>query len=177
MKRWVVDTNVAIVANGRTEPGAARPPSIACRMAAVQFMMRLVGRDGVLLDEAGAVQAEYRTYLNSRGQPGVGDLFYLKVLQDFAFAERRSLPLNADGEYADLPRALVDAGFDPSDRKFAALGRRYGTTVANAVDTDWVIHGSLIAEVGIVVENLCGCDREAWFETPSEPAAPRRRRR
>jgi hypothetical protein len=52
--------------------------------------------------------------------------------------ERVELPVAEDGEYEDFPKCLALAGFDPSDRKFAAVARRERVEVANATDTDWL---------------------------------------
>jgi hypothetical protein len=77
--------------------------------------------------------------------------------------ERVDLPRRPDGEYLDLPQSLVDSGFDPNDRKFAALARRESVPVYNAVDSDWINHSQTLAAEQIEVENLCGCDPTSWF--------------
>lgn len=164
MSRCVVDTNVAIVANGRPDPADPRPPSIPCRIAAVTFLTEMRKRGTVLLDLDDAIQGEYRRYLNPRGEPGVGDRFYQDVLHSSPkLVERVNLPKRPDGEYEDLPQSLIDAGFDPSDRKFAALARKEGVPVYNATDSDWIEHATALATEGIQVENLCGCDNSLWF--------------
>lgn len=164
MSRSVVDTNVAIVANGRPDPKDPRPPSITCRIAAVTFLSELVKNGRVLLDVEGAIQAEYRNYLNPSGAPGVGDRFYQEVLHSSPrLIERVELPKRHDGEYEDLPQSLIDGGFDPSDRKFAALARKEGAPVYNATDSDWIEHSITLAVEGIQVANLCGCDDSLWF--------------
>lgn len=172
MSRRVVDTNVAIVANGRPDPSDPRPPSITCRKAAVTFLIELVNEGTVLMDIDGAIQDEYRRYLNPRGAPGVGDRFYQIVLQSSPkLVERVELPVRADGQYEDLPQSLIDAGFDPSDRKFAALAHKEGVTVYNATDSDWIECADVLAAAGITVDNICGCDTNFWFTT--EPVAIR----
>jgi hypothetical protein len=164
MIRSVVDTNVAIVANGRSDPEDTRPPSILCRKAAVTFLSQLVENGRVLLDFEGAIQAEYRNHLNPSGAPGVGDRFYQEVLRSAPkLVERVGLPKRHDGEYEDLPQALIDVGFDPSDRKFAALAHKEGVSVYNATDSDWVEHSITLANAGVQVENLCGCNINLWF--------------
>lgn len=164
MSRCVVDTNVAIVANGRPDPKDPRPPSIDCRLSAVTFLMDLLGNSTVLLDLEGAIQTEYRNHLNSHGQPGVGDRFYQVVLHSAPDrVERVELPKRPDGEYADLPQALIDTGFDPSDRKFAALAKREDVPVYNATDSDWLNHAATLEAEGVVVEQLCGCNPVQWF--------------
>lgn len=163
MTRWTIDTNVPVVANGRGTGG--RPVAPACREDAVRFLMRVVLDDGerVVLDAEGAIQAEYRKHLHPSGQPGVGDRFYQAVLQDWNRHERVDLPKRDNDEYADLPQAVIDAGFDRDDRKFAALARREGIPVVNAVDRDWLEHLAVLANNGIHVRFLCGCDDARWF--------------
>lgn len=164
MSRCVVDTNVAIVANGRSDPEDPRSPSIPCRIAAVTFLSELVKNGTILLDAEGAIQAEYRPHFNPRGAPGVGDRFYQEVLHSSPrLVERVDLHKRLDGEYEDLPQSLIDAGFDPSDRKFAALACKEGVPVLNAIDSDWIEHSITLAAEGIQVDNLCGCDSNTWF--------------
>jgi hypothetical protein len=164
MSRFVVDTNVPIVANGRSAPKDGRQPSAEARLSAIRFLERVLANGRILLDAEGDVQAEYHRHLNPRGQPGVGDLFYLTVLHSAPRrTERHSLPKRPDGEYADCPQALINAGFDPSDRKFAALARQQSTPVANAIDTDWLHHRSLLRSCGITVHFVCGTDATKWW--------------
>ena len=164
MNRCVVDTNVPVVANGRPHQEGDRPPSIDCRIAAINFLQELLRSGKVLIDMAGAIQAEYRTYLNASGQPGVGDRFYQEVLSSApARIERIDLPARRDGEYVDLPQPLIDANFDRSDRKFAALANREQVPVINAIDSDWLDHRILLENNGIKTKFVCGCDRQRWF--------------
>lgn len=162
MTRYVVDTNVPIVANGRpTDDGI---PSIKCRIAAISFLHEILESGKIIVDLEGAVQIEYRRHLNACGQPGVGDRFYQEVLHSAPrLIDRVDLPLRDDGEYADFPQPLIDVNFDPSDRKFAALARRERASVVNAVDSDWLEHRVLLANNGIEVQFVCGCDPDSWF--------------
>src|SRR3954451_18638777 len=108
MRRIVVDTNVPVVANGRTDASnGGRPPSIDCRLAAIDFLEETLATRCVLLDLAGEIQAEYRRYLSPTGQPGVGDRFYLQILMSApARVERLELRQDAFGAYADFPETL-----------------------------------------------------------------------
>ncbi len=158
--RRVVDTNVPIVANGHG-PGA---PTIGCRKAAVEFLFALRDSGKLVLDAEGAILAEYRRHLNPGGQPGVGDQFYREALNSHPDrVERMGLPVGRDGQYIDLPHAVAASRFDQSDRKFAALARRAHVPVVNSTDSDWLDHQRLLEENGIIVEFLCGCDRDGWF--------------
>lgn len=165
MSRWVVDTNVPIVANGPRDANDRHRPAVDCRIAAVTFLREVLNSGTVLVDLAGDIQAEYRKHLRPSGQPGVGDRFYLEVLRS---APRRicriDLPRRPDGEYLDLPEALIASDFDPSDRKFAALAKRAHAPVVNATDSDWLEHIAILNESGIKVRFVCGCDRQKWFD-------------
>ena len=164
MAEWVIDTNVPVVANGTSDPVRARSPTASCREAAVRFLLRVVSKEMVLIDHAGSILTEYRRYLSPRGQPGVGDRFYQTILQSSPSRVRRvDLHLREDGEYTSLPEPLIAAGFDPSDRKFAALAHQETVPVANATDSDWVIHGATLASTGVDVRNICGCHPANWF--------------
>jgi hypothetical protein len=164
MSRCVVDTNVPIIANGNPDPGDAHPPSIACRMAAVTFLMDILNTGTVLLDLEGLIQAEYRGYLRPSGQPGVGDRFYQVVLHSSpALVERVALPKRADGEYAHIPQSLIDRNFDVSDRKFVALALSQNVSVYHATDRGWINHATALADEQVQVEHLCGCDMKQWF--------------
>ena len=164
--RRVVDTNVPIVANGRPDPSrGARPPSIDCRLAAITLLETLLARGRIVVDLGGDIQREYHRRLNPSGQPGVGDRFYLAVINSGQRIERVPLARHADGTYADFPDEPALATFDKSDRKFAALARRETVPVANATDPDWLEHRACLRAHGIEVDFICGCNPKAWFET------------
>jgi hypothetical protein len=162
---------VPIVANGRLDPeDTGQAPSTMCQLAAIEFLQEVLARGCVVLDLTGEIEAEYHRYLSPRGQPGVGDRFYLAVLNSApGRIERVHLPRNKAGEYEDFPQAAELASFDPSDRKFAALACRERIPVANATDSDWLIHCAALAVHMISVHFVCGCDRRAWFSQPATP--------
>ena len=69
--RRVVDTNVAIIANGGQENA-----SEGCHQAALKFLKQLLVSGKIIVDFEGAIEAEYRRHLNPSRQRGVGDQFY-----------------------------------------------------------------------------------------------------
>ena len=165
MTRYVVDTNVPIVANGRADGDGGGRPSARCQAACIKFLKELLRRHRVLLDQEGAIQDEYHRHLNPRGQPGVGDRFYLEVINSsLKKVERIPLPKRADGEYEHLPQAVIDAGFDPSDRKFAAIACLAKAPVASGTDSDWLNHHGVLTENGVAIEYVCGCRPGTWFD-------------
>ncbi|WP_421994530.1 hypothetical protein [Roseococcus sp.] len=166
MKRFVVDTNVPIVANGRADGAGGGSPSVDCRQASIEFLTRLLSDGRVLLDLNGEIQAEYHRHLHPKGQPGVGDRFYLAVLQSAPErVERLELPKAADGSFEDFPVDAALASFDLSDRKFAALARRAKVPVGVATDSDWVHAGAALRKNGVKIKFLCGCAPGIWFQT------------
>ena len=161
-RRWTIDTNVPVVANGRDD--AERPIAHQCRQATIEFLMRFLdNRDCAVVDAAGEIEEEYRRYLRPEGQPGVGDRFYLQLVSNPSLCERIVLPRRGDGEYTDLPQPVIDSGFDRDDRKFVALARRERVPVVNAVDSDWLDARALLSGNGIHVKFLCGCEIGTWF--------------
>ncbi|MGH6980362.1 MAG: hypothetical protein ACREFC_04070 [Stellaceae bacterium] len=159
MKRRVVDSNVAVVANGRDTNAA-----IECRLAAVEGLAELLHTGQIIVDEAGEMLAEYQTYCHPKGQPGVGDRFFREVLMNYSGKiERIGLSRSADGSYVDFPQDPELARFDLSDRKFAAAARKCSAPVLNAIDSDWLIHQRALARNGIAVEFLCGRNKSKWF--------------
>lgn len=163
--RYVVDTNVAIIANGRSDTAeGGKVPSIDCRLATLNFLEKLRNNGRIVLDLDGAIQAEYHRHLNPRGQPGVGDRFYQEVLNSAPERiERVELPRNADGEYKHFPSHVDLQNFDKGDRKFAALSCKEGIPVANATDSDWLNFRDILAQHHISIEFVCGCDQMKWF--------------
>lgn len=156
--RYVIDTNIPVTANGQNSN--AKPE---CRLCTIDFLEAMIARGRLILDVAGAVQQEYQTNLTV-GQPGVGNRF----LQAFLTAaskriERVNIRKQSDGEYVDFPATASLKKFDRSDRKFAALSKKAGAPVANAVDSDWLIFRADLEKEGVKVEFICGCDRKRWF--------------
>lgn len=167
MRRRIVDTNVAVVANGRGD--GKKPISKACRTASIAFLLEVVTRDRILVDAAGEVAKEYRRHLSPKGQPGVGDRFcQLVMTQGPEKVEHIELARAPDGSYADLPAPVAASTLDQSDRKFAALAARTGAAVSTSTDRGWTRHATLLSANGLSVQFLCGCNPAGWF-SDTEP--------
>lgn len=154
-----VDTNVPIAANGRNTHAGSD-----CQVRCIEFLQHLAsGKSKVVvaLDEGELLLDEYKRYLNYRGQPGVGDIFF-KFLHDHMYGSNRVELVQV------TPSADEDRGFDelpmndldPSDRKLLAIAVVAGADVVNALDTDWCEQAELLAQLGVPVQQLCpehGC--------------------
>ncbi len=152
MKVFVVDTNVAIVANGRSRNTA----SCSCRLTCVEMLDDLVKRGTVAIDEGGQILQEYRRHLSWAGAPGVGDMFFKHLWDNQGIwnrVNRVQVTPSCDDRrgFKELPPNT----FDPSDRKFLAVAVVANAVVLNATDSDWEEHAPLMEELGVVVNQLC----------------------
>ena len=150
----VVDTNVAIAANGRNTHA-----NLACQNECTKFLQELVSarkRTGIVLDEQGLIFAEYSNRLSYRGQPGVGDMFF-KYLHDHMYSGGKvrlvSVTPVADEScgFEELPHNSVDK----SDRKFLAAAVVANATIVNALDSGWHRQARFVAGLGVKVRQLC----------------------
>lgn len=151
MTPYVVDTNVAIAANGRETHADGR-----CQLSCVEKLESVVAREIVAIDDAYAILSEYGRHLRPSGMPGVGDMFYKHVLNHQYRDERVKMvtltPSEDDRRGFDV---LPENAFDPADRKFLAVAVVAGAVVLNATDSDWDEHRGLLDALGVEVSQLC----------------------
>ena len=157
MIAFVVDTNVPVVANGRSEQADPN-----CVIACINALCDVRATGIIVLDDAMQILHEYMTNLSMSGQPGAGDLFMKWVWSIQADQERceqvRLTPHHLDpNEFEVFPDDGDLAGFDRSDRKFvvAALTSRKKPVVLNAVDSDWAHHYAALTRNGVQIDFLC----------------------
>lgn len=151
----VVDTNVAVVANGKT-PQAGH----ACRAACEGALLDVRDRRRVLLDARGAILEEYRRHLSPSGQPGLGDAFFKWLWVNQAnptHCRRVEITPDAARGYREFPDDRALDRFDRDDRVFVAvaIASREAPPILNASDTDWWEHRAALEKHGIRVEHLC----------------------
>ena len=148
---FVVDTNVAIVANGR-----GIHADIDCQSDCVQKLKSLVTQKIVAIDDRYLILKEYREYMNPPGEPGVGDMFFKHVFNNLSQCDRvRMVTITPSADERRSFEELPENTFDPSDRKFLAVAVVAKATVLNATDNDWNEHPDLMSELGVKVEQLC----------------------
>ncbi len=162
MTEVIVDTNVAVVANGQNN-GVVD----SCKDACTRFIAEIHAGRIVLIDSADEIRAEYAKAVRMGRPYQLGAQFLLHVLRhqhDTRHVRRIELPKRPDGAFGDFPDTPDLASFDRSDRKFAALARKTGIAVANATDSDWADYKVSLNAHGIAVDFLCGCDKTEWFK-------------
>lgn len=148
---FVVDTNVAIAANGRDTHA-----DDSCRRACVQKIRSLTKGKVIVLDDQGQIMQEYGKHLRFSGAPGVGDAFF-KYLFDHQYQGRKVKRVRiqpCDDERRDFEELPVN-GLDRSDRKFLAVAVASRATIVNATDSDWSEQRSLMEGLKVTIEQLC----------------------
>lgn len=152
----VVDTNVAVVANGKTEQ-ANEECMYVCRRKLRQI------REGslfLLLDDRDMIFEEYRKHLSLSGQPGVGDVFFKWLWQNRyndEYCRQISITPHDRREFEEFPDDPDLMCFDMDDRKFVAVALASGSDprVLNASDTDWWDYREQLRKHGVKVVFLC----------------------
>jgi len=146
----VIDTNVAIVANGKSDHA-----SVDCEIACVDLIGEC-SKHNIALDDGGLIMAEYQRHLSHSGQPGLGDVFF-KYLHDNQYAQEKVKLYaitridNDNRSFEELPENTLD----PSDRKMLATAVVASGGIVNATDSDWAENSTLLEELNIDVHQLC----------------------
>lgn len=156
MTYYIVDTNVAVVANSRDDEYP-----VECQISCIEYIQTICGttKHRIVLDDIGDILEEYRKHLSASGQPGVGDLFYRHLI-NFRGNHKRvvevTLPkCTTTGEYVDFPDHVDLSGFDLADRKFVAAARVSKGKILNAVDSDYSECKAAFNAVSIKIIELC----------------------
>ena len=150
MSAQVVDTNVAIAANGQ-----ATHADEACQLACVDALYLAVGQE-VAIDAGGLILAEYGGRLSHAGKPGVGDMFFKHVFdnqyQPTCVRRVAISPVEDDRRSFD---ELPPNNLDRSDRKFLAVAVAANAVILNATDSDWDEQATLLEDLEVEVRQLC----------------------
>jgi len=161
MPAYVIDTNVGVVANGKS-----RQADVACQLACVKKLEECVNilnnkKQGfVVIDSGNEIFEEYKSHFNFAGQPGAGDMFF-KVLDQRRFSTNNceQVEINKDTEwgYEEFPHDEDLRYFDRSDRKFVAVAKSSlnSPVILNATDSDWRTHRESLEKYDVRIKELC----------------------
>lgn len=154
MTAKVIDTNVLIVANEKSEQA-----SLNCLTHCIAKLDE-ARQQIIVIDDLFQILNEYQHQVNPSGQPGIGDAFLRWLHQNKANPERCeivALTPNDRDSFDEFPSDPDLADFDPSDHKFVAVANISAHTpeILNAVDSDWWIHGEILKRNGIQVIYIC----------------------
>ncbi|MEW9546941.1 hypothetical protein [Nonomuraea sp. NPDC050783] len=151
--RVVIDTNVLIVANGKADH-----MSSGCANSAIEFLEHAESRAVVVLDSSGQIFEEYERYCSFKGQPGLGDHFFLHLHRrqaDPRCVQKVHITPDGNGSYEEIPDGL--RAFDPSDHKFVAtaIADERKSVIVNCADSDWRQAAQELTHNHIVVIEIC----------------------
>ena len=157
----IVDTNVALVASGRSEC-----TSKDCVATCAERLGQINnGEVKLVLDDQRRIIDEYRGQLNPDGQPGIGDVFLKWVEMNWANPDRCDLvsitPIDGvENEFKEFPDDPALNDFDPDDRKFIAVAYAHPESppILQAVDSQWWDFRDAFRQNGIIVEFICEDD-------------------
>lgn len=155
MSYFVVDTNVPIVANEKSEQA-----SLACVFNCAKKLREIQEQHIIVLDDRWLIINEYKNKLSHTGQPGLGDAFFKWVLTNQANSQRCQqvkITLTAEKSFEEFPEDESLANFDKSDRKFVAVALTHPEKppILNAVDSDWKNFEIALNNIGITIIFLC----------------------
>lgn len=160
----IVDTNVAIVANGDS-PQASLESQLLC----IDALLEICRKGMLVLDQSDLIFNEYSAHLSFAGQPGTGDMF-MKWVNDYRwnenYCELRQITLTADGKiFEEFPDHPDLGNFDRSDRKFVATSNAgvEKIPIIQAVDFKWWGWKGALAECGIHVHFINPTEAETGY--------------
>ena len=161
----IVDTNVAVVANGQSPQ--ASPNCVDTCINRVEKIIR--GEEKLVLDNRWIILSEYMRNLRSSGEPGAGDRFLLWLLRnkDTQCDLVSITPVNdSENAFEEFPDDPALDGFDPADRKFIAVAYAHleRPPILQAVDSKWLDFDDAFRENGIIVEFICQEDIQRLHE-------------
>lgn len=154
--RYIVDTNVAVVANGKSSAGTTR-----CAAKCSDRLTKLMNCQRLVIDDQWHILGEYRAHLNQVGQPGIGDKFYKWVLTNYRNTNRiECVQITLDkisGECTEFPMDERLNEFDMADRKFIAVSVVHNDhpPIIQAVDSEWKKFERVLKEHSIKIDFLC----------------------
>ena len=152
MSAYVVDTNVAIVANGKNTHADEK-----CQLRCIEVLEDICARRVVVVDNGGRIFDEYcGRRLSFSGVPGVGDKFFKHVF-DHMYDGRRvqRVSITSCSDHKRGFKELPENDLDPSDRKFLAAALVGCATILNATDSDWSEQDALTERLEVAVCQLC----------------------
>lgn len=149
--KFVIDTNVAISANGINTHA-----SLACQLACIELLANCENLP-IAIDEAALIMDEYARHLSHAGQPGVGDLFF-KYLHDHQHVPDNNIhrvKITPSDDAARGFKELPINTLDLSDRKFLATAVVAKATIVNATDSDWEAQREVLGSLTITLRQVC----------------------
>ena len=154
----IVDTNVVVVANGRSEQASANcVDTCGERLEGIMH-----GEEKLVLDNRWIILREYMQNLRSNGAD-VGDRFLGWILanRDVQCDLVSITPIDGlENAFKEFPDDPALNNFDPDDRKFIAVAIAHSERppILQAVDRQWWDFRDVFRQNGVTVEFICETD-------------------
>lgn len=167
----VIDTNVLLVANGQHADASPE-----CVVECVQRLQAMQQGGVTVIDDGFRILGEYLHKTRLNPPKGVGDLYLKWLLRQSGTARVEQVALHETAEncFAEFPDPALEAAFDASDRKFAAVAHAHPDRPAiwQAADSKWLDWWPALQARGVRVEFLCAPDVCASYQKkfPNKPA-------
>ncbi len=156
----VVDTNVPVVANGRSEQASPE-----CVKNCSVRLEELTKKGKLVLDDKWRILKEYMAHLRSEGQSGPGDAFLKWVHTNYSNPQRCELVRitprdSSETDFEEFPSDPALEKFDPTDKKFIAVALAHPNSppILQAVDTKWWEMKEPLSKAGVTIDFLCEND-------------------
>lgn len=158
----MVDTNILLVANGKSSC------SKACELECAKKLLAIKESGCVVLDYGYEILREYANKQTASGQPGIGFLFWKWLLDTKRYSghcDWVAITRREPHGYEEFPEHSGLRDFDPSDMKFVAVSMAHSARppILQAADSKWWGWNSALKECGVIVEFLCPKEIEANF--------------
>jgi hypothetical protein len=157
MQAVVIDTNVLIVANGKSKHAGTD-----CCLNCTKALERAQKKQIIIIDSGMRVIKEYQRYSSRAGQPGIGDAFFKWLFYNMGNSLRCKqvdiTPRKDDADdFEEFPTDQDLRRFDRSDRKFVAVAvaSNLNPTILNATDTDWWEFREILERHQVYIVFLC----------------------
>ncbi|MYA55617.1 hypothetical protein F4X88_04905 [Candidatus Poribacteria bacterium] len=154
----VVDTNVAVVANGRSQQASA-----GCVLTCAEKLQQIMtGEMTLVLDDDWKILGEYMRNLHSRGSD-VDDRFlaWLLTNKDKQCDFVSITPIDgSENDFHEFPTDPALQNFDPADRKFIAVALTHSEKppILQAVDSEWWNYRDALHRNGVTIDFICEHD-------------------
>jgi hypothetical protein len=152
--KTIVDTNVAVVANGRETD-----ESLKCQLNCVTALETVILKGIIFIDDQDLIIEEYNKNLRPSGEPGTGDVFFKYILNN-KYDDSKCVIVSITPEqdsFEEFPKDAEFKGFDKDDHKFVAVAvsAKKEPTILNASDSDWSNYKKTFDKHGIKIKELC----------------------
>jgi hypothetical protein len=157
MARFVVDTNVPLIAND-AHGGASALCRSECRTVLEEINQ---GRARLCIDSGWLILKEYQHKLRAN-QPGIGSKFLKWALTNLTNSQRvervKLTPRAGDPtDFEEVPPPLPGVSYDPPDRKFLAVAAAHPDRppILQGGDSKWWAWVDSLKAGGVDVRFLC----------------------